>query len=365
MFAVLIKLIKGYRQSLLAKHKFYTKLCDIFNIQEKNSRDDLGSKISSLLWQEIFSKNSLDSDLITAFETLYSEINKLFSGYSIWYCKGDLPSRFVYYKVSSNQIERDLVSLSRSGFMKLNKYGDAPSFCIKGKDIEIYVYPFLCIIKSGIEYNIVSMTNFNILDSGSINISERASHNIKGATPTGYYDYLYKRIDGGPDRRYHNNKSFPIFSYGLLSLTIDKAYRFIVSDKLVVSAILQSFLDYKDKYAQYLARTKYSVEQFDVTNDEYANLIHQLLTENGRDFIKSKKFIAILADYKIFKVKPYLRNILLELSNKLAWNYILNSNCSFNDLNQEKNNIVASNICNDNEATEAFAYIAYGLEIKS
>lgn len=351
-----VKAKKEAKRIKLAKIDFYKKLCDKYSHIDSALNDDIDTKISNLLWLQIFSRNELNDNLKDHYTNLYRVINDSFEKCSIWNCNNFNPSNNSYDRVSA--------SVNMNLFMKLDKFGEIPSFNILGDNLEICIFPHICIVKEGIRYDIVDIMDITINDLGSVIIAETNDGHIRGASPI-RYEYQYSRVDGGPDRRYKYNPATPIYRYESLEFVCGKSLRFLIANEQLAFNIIQAFSDYKEAYQKYLINAQYGVQFCDVSKDEYASLIRQLLAENGKEFIKSKRFIALLSDYRVFKNKPHLRAIFNALTNHSLWDRILDAECSYNSLNQLKDHAVNANICANPEATEAFAYIAYGLEIKS
>lgn len=356
-----VKDFKKSRDTRLAKESFYKKLCERFSQDFSDSKEDIELKISNILWAEVFSQHKPNDDLTKSFKNMSSIVNDAFTRSSIWLSQDFKKSNFIQ---SADSFIRLDTSFNCDGFMRLKELGEVPTFCLKCDNIEVHFFPSMCILKLGNDYDIIDVNDLNLDDLGSFTIEENCAEIVRGNTPM-YHNYLHQRVDGGPDRRYSYNPSFPVYRYGGFSMTCQKPYTFIIANGAIVPGIINAFTDYKKAYNAYLSNSYYDIKQYNVSNDEYASLIHQLLSDNGKDFIKSKKFIAMLSDYKVFKEKPYLKQVLSELINGSLCDDILDTKCTFKLLNQIKDKLVSSNICKDSEATESFAYIAYGLEIKS
>jgi RNAse (barnase) inhibitor barstar len=350
--------IKDSKEINSSKKHLYDQLCKKFSLEDTYKKNDIDFKISRAIWRGFLQKKS--NNLNESFDDMLSIIQNSFTSSSIWHCE-----RFEQPNVPkfANSISRINASFNRDKFMRLREFGDISTFCIIWKGIEFHVFPHICIIKSGINYDVVDINDITLENLGSLTIVENAKEIVKGNTPS-YYTYLHQRVNGEPDRRYSYNPSYPVYHYGGLSLTCKKSYTFIIADESLALNIIQSFTDYKDAFNGALSKDQYDIQHCSVSSDEYASLIRQLLKENGNSFIKSKKFIAFLSDYKVFKEKPCLKSVLMELTNKSTWDEILDSGCSFSTLNKIKDKFVSSNSYKEEEATEAFAYIAYGLGIK-
>lgn len=105
------------------------------------------------------------------------------------------------------------------------------------------------------------------------------------------------------------------------------------------------------------------VQAHDVEKDEYATLFKSIVDERGKDIVKEKLFISMLADYKVFREKTYLRPLLVTMTEEGYWTELTEGNPSVDTLNRIKKKFITIHQYPEHEVTEAMAYIGYGLGI--
>ena len=100
-----------------------------------------------------------------------------------------------------------------------------------------------------------------------------------------------------------------------------------------------------------------------VSGDEYASIFKKIIDERGKNILKERLFLSLLADYKVFKEKRFLRPFLETMTEEGYWSELTDGNPSVDTLNRIKKKFISIHQYPEHEVAEAMAYIGYGLGI--
>lgn len=217
------------------------------------------------------------------------------------------------------------------------------------KNGSIRFFPFFCIVEDTNGIEVVDWDNLRI------------SH-TKGNPD--YHTYLHTRVDGGPDRRYSYNPLLPVYLHSAISFSFNiKEVNIVFNGENVAEILCDKFLRVQKLIKSLGIDKTQAINTSQLSHDEYAELIRSIIEERGKDIVKERLFISILADYMVFREKPYLRSILVEMLNENYWEELVSNNSSIDNLNKIKERINISKKYPESELTEAMSYIGYGLGI--
>jgi hypothetical protein len=340
----------------IAKQEFYNFLIQQYPIVGIEESEKLDIKLSNALYQGIFSKRVLSADLNKSFDKLKATINSTFSGCSVWSYVG-VASVFE----SENNFKRGKAKRSNRALLQLDKFYDTSNcICIESNHDEIYLFPSVCVIASDSGYSIAEWDEFQPEDTGATYVVESNTAIIRGATPA-YYNYLHERVGGGPDRRYKDNPSTPVYRYGTMCLKIgNKEFKFIIANESCVAPLVNEIEAYKQAYSDDKPK---EIAVIDCSHDEYAGAIKSIIDQHGKSIVKDKIFVSTLADYTIFRQKPYLRTLLMTMTSNGYWEDLLAESSTLKDVENVKSQLRATNNYREQDLNEGMAYIAYGLNI--
>lgn len=233
-------------------------------------------------------------------------------------------------------------------------------FTIRWKSGIAYFYPFAIIIETS--------DSLDIYDWMKMNVSS-----TKG-TPS-HYSYLHERVDGGPDRRYKFNPATPVYFYSALVFeVVGQKFNLIFNGENVAKEFERLFSEYKKALAstggviidntvveQGISTKEKQDEEPDTI--EYASLFKKIIDERGMDIVKERLFLSLLADYKVFKEKRFLRPFLETMTEEGYWTELTLGNPSVDTLNKIKKKFITIHQYPEREVSEAIFYIGYGLGI--
>jgi hypothetical protein len=354
----LVKAYKRNQKHKIAKEEFYNSLIQQYQIANIDESEKLDVKLSNALYQSFFSKRLPSKNLIESFEKMITAIDSTFRNSTIWSYKGE-SSIFE----SQNNFDREIAKFSTRTLLQLDKFCETSNcVCIKSKHAEIYLFPSLCIIVSDNGYSTAEWDDLYIEDTEATYVEESTFASIHGATPA-YYNYLHKRVGGGPDRRYKDNPSTPVYRYGTMCIKVgDKEFKFMIADEDSVSPLITEIETYKQIYCTEKPK---EIKTIDCSHDEYASAIKSIIEQRGKSIVKDKIFVSILADYRIFRQKPYLRTLLKTMTSNGYWDDLLIEGSNIKDVETVKLHLRDTNNYSEQELEEAMAYIAYGLNIRA
>lgn len=365
----IIKTIHQNRLRLINKTVFYEYIVQHYElIDNSTDGEKIDNKLSSAISQ-IISLQSVNSQLNDGFSSFKSVYKNAVNNSSMWYnvdlLQGD--------SCNSNSLSRYKFSFQDKGFLDVIGSGEHP-FLLKTKNQCFYFYPNFVIAEVNCEYKIIEYNDLSIKNIDSIYVTEQSGKIIRGASPV-FYNYLHQRVDGGPDRRYKNNPSTPVYCHTICRLFIGVECQIISATSDSVDLLRRGLREYQEalianpiqcenKSETLLTDSKQGfVSDMEVSDKNYAYLFKEIIDERGKNILNERLFLSLLADYKVFKEKRFLRPFLETMTEEGYWTELTEGNPSVDTLNRIKKKFITIHQYPEHEVTEAMAYIGYGLGI--
>ena len=308
----IIKLVKNKKSETKSKRLFYDNLCNKYQIPQISHKTNINTLLSELI-DTIINKHKCSSQQINEFSLFSDSIKLALEECTTWINDVILTD----YSYNSSSLTRNSLEFKLKGFYAVKENFNVPCFTIVAQKNKIYFYPYFVITEIDNEYE---MINYSDIICGKRNLIyvEESLSSIKGATPA-YYNYLYQRVDGGPDRRYKYNPSTPVYHYSSFKIVLGKEVQFICANNNSASKIIDAIKKYQNTYQNIQIQSITSVRDIDLSKNEYLSLIKELIMDHGKEFILSKFFINYIKDYRVPKEYPYFLPIfdLLNRTNSL------------------------------------------------
>lgn len=346
--ALLINYVYQYIKHKKKKKKAQKEFLDYLkkNYLLPNNIDtlDVEEAISSII-SHVLSLMICDKRALSSFQNLYSEFSNNYTISSS--------------TISTIDLVRNLSSIKGKKF-KLNNEGwpnakaNFQCFSLIWKYGAIYFYPFFCIVEKDENIKIVEWKDVRVTST-------------KG--DPAYYTYLHTRVDGGPDRRYSYNPSIAVYMHSALTLDFKgNSIHFIFSDENAAEIFEKKFQGFKKMLSSSggvtIQPNIHNCDvRFDTNNDEYITAFKRVIEERGKQIVMDRLFISILADYRVFKEKPFLRPFLLTMQEEGYWHDLLRENPTSEQLNEIKKKFIIMHQYPKSEVNEALEYIKYGLGV--
>lgn len=247
----------------------------------------------------------------------------------------------------------------------MSNFVDISNFSIISKYWSLHALPQFCIFETTDSIEIVDWKNIKIKDLGAIYIAENSFTLVKGADPA-YHQYLHERVGGGPDRRYKNNPSTPVYRYGNIEIEVNNNSIFLsVANEVFVSEIVDMFKNFLNILSMNLTSRHKTINEIDLSGDEIASLFKEVVLLYGSTIFKEKRFLSILSDYRVLNNKSYLKPILQYIGDNDYWPSIMSPSCDIDTLNNLKEELVKKGKFEDDDVANTMAYIGHGLQIQS
>lgn len=328
------------------KTSFYSSLSQQYELSAYNESLNLNQNISNIL-TEYFERLVYDKSVIPSFEKIIKEFINNYEVPSSTIKVGDISNNL-------SSIEGTKIKFKRSGWPNVNTHSHC--FSISWKSGAVYFYPFACILETS--------DSLDLFDWRDIKVSS-----TKGEPS--HYSYLHERVDGGPDRRYRYNPAIPVYFFSALVFEIKgKKVNMIFNGENVAEQFEKLFREYKKVLASTggVTMTSNPVIQNPepsetVSGDEYAIIFKKIIDERGKNILQERLFLSLLADYKVFKEKRFLRPFLETMTDEGYWSELTEGNPSVDTLNKIKKKFITIHQYPEHEAAEAISYIGYGLGI--
>lgn len=328
------------------KTSFYSSLSQQYELSSYNESLNLNQNVSNIL-SEYFERLVYDNSVIPSFEKIIKEFINNYEVPNSTIKVGDISNNL-------SSIEGAKIKFKRSGWPNVNTQNHC--FSISWKSGAVYFYPFTCILETS--------DSLDLFDWRDIKVSS-----TKGETS--HYSYLHERVDGGPDRRYRYNPAIPVYFFSALVFEIKgKKVNMIFNGENVAEQFEKLFREYKKVLASTGGVTMTAnpvIQNPDpseaVSGDEYASLFKKTIDERGKNILQERLFLSLLADYKVFKEKRFLRPFLETMTEEGYWSELTEGNPSVDTLHRIKKKFITIHQYPEHEATEAISYIGYGLGI--
>lgn len=353
----LINTIRDNKVKSNQKTLFINKLCSSYNITEKN----VSNKNKQLLAiiDEILTKYSYAQEIEHEFNNFEESVKISFSDTTVWKNKHRLED----YSYKSGSLSRKPFKYKKNGFLGSKHHLCFNYFTIESGKTKLHFYPCFVITEIDCQYDIVKYNELAFGEKESISVEESSWTTINGATPA-YYNYLHERIGGGPDRRYKDNPSIPVYLYNTLVFYASKDNQLIFASQETQSKFIKCIKNYQQCLKKYPIQSRISIKDIVLENNEYASLIKKIIAEHGNDIILSKTFINLLKDYGIPKEHPYFIPILEHLSKSSDLQQISQIDCKYHHLDNIRNNIKHSTRFSEKEISMVLAILAHSLHMQ-
>ena len=361
MIKYITRFVKQIYASLSrAKNKqlFLDKLISTYHISL--NRDDKINKKLLVAVDKISTKHYSPTELNDEFKKLKESIKISLNQASIWE-NNEILSEYSY---RNDNLSRNRLHYTEKGFLNSTKHLCPNYFTIKSNGIKLHFFPYFIITEINCEYNLITFTDVSIINKDTIYVEESSNRSIKGATPA-YYNYLHQRIDGGPDRRYKDNPSTPVYKYDIFKLCIGKEIQVISASSISTLNIIDSIKKYQCEFGKYPTRSLISVKGIDISRNEYADLIKGIIDKHGKEFILSKSFINYFKDYRISNQYSSFIPILEIMQQSSLFADITQEDYSYEKLDTLKNTIKQSTAYSELEIATVLALIGYGVQLKA
>ena len=352
------KLIRNHVLKTKNKQLFYNKLSSLYHIS-LNQEGKSNLKLSSAI-EQILTKYYCPSELGNEFKKLKESIRNSLDQASIWKNNKILNE----YAYKGNNLSRNRLSFSEIAILGSKSNLCSDYFTVKAKGIKLHFFPYFIITEIDCGYDLIEFTDVSVIDKNTISVEESSTSSIKGANPA-YYNYLHQRIDGGPDRRYKNNPSTPVYLYDIFKLYVGKEIQIISASSRSTLNIINSINRYQCELSKYQVLSTIYVKDIDISEDEYASLIKKFIVKYGKDFILSKSFVNRLKDYRVSIRHPYFIPIIEILYQSDNFKNIILDDCRYDQLDMIKNTVKESTAYSELEIATVLALLGYGLQIKA
>ena len=338
------------------KKLFYDMLCTKYKIPQLPQEVNINKRLLALV-DELLKKHQCSSMMLEEFEKLKDSIKTAIEKSSVWINDNDLSD----YSYKSSSLKRSSLKYRNIGFYTSKTNASCSCFSIGTKKTKLYFYPCFVISEINCEYNFYYYNDFDCNNKDSISVEESSHVRVKGATPA-YYNYLYQRKDGGPDRRYKNNPSTPVYFYDIFKLVMAKEIQLICA----THESMANFFDKIIKYQQFIQKMPIQlsvcIEDIDLSNNEYASCIKDIIAQHGKEFLLNKSFVNYLKDYRIPKEYPYFLPIFDLLYKTKSLERIIQDDCKYDELDLIKNNIIQSSCYSETEVAAVLAFISKAIQ---
>ena len=104
------------------------------------------------------------------------------------------------------------------------------------------------------------------------------------------------------------------------------------------------------------------IEDIDLSNNEYASCIKDIIAQHGKEFLLNKSFVNYLKDYRIPKEYPYFLPIFDLLYKTKSLERIIQDDCKYDELDLIKNNIIQSSCYSETEVAAVLAFISKAIQ---
>lgn len=351
------------------KSRFYESLVQQYGLVDNfTDNEKIDSKLKSA-FSQILAMQSINSELNQEFVTFKSICKDAISNSSIWYNIGLLSGN----SCDSSSLSRYSFSFQEKGFLDVIGSSEHP-FLLRAKNQSFYFYPNFVITEVNCEYNFIKYSDINISNIDSVYVSEQSGMIIRGASPV-FYNYLHQRVDGGPDRRYKNNPSTPVYCHTICRIFIGKEHQLISASNGSIETLKRGLKKYQKKlianpiqsekqsYTALMNSRQVFSKNMSDSEENYACLFKRIIDERGKDILKERLFLSLLADHRVFQEKRFLRPFLETMTEEGYWSELTDGSPTMATLNKIKEKFIKIHLYPEHEAAEAVSYLGYGLGI--
>lgn len=361
------------RESIGLMTSFLATLSSKSNLAYDEIKDvESGKLYVEKVFNDFINSHTIPPRITHLFKELCGEIQKTLASNTLW-ISSTVPKSL--YEISGSSLSRSEISITTDIPITSGLFNSLLHIVLSVDSSNIILTPLFIIY---IKEKVVSFINWDEIDAcanENVRVKEDAYSYVKGAHVL-YQRYLHERVNGGPDRRYNYNPSWSVNQYGVFDLTVNKKVlkllgtiiyktgaRFSKFDQFKKSLTINPII-YEAPCSNINIDIPNTVGQGDeVQPEEYATIFKQIIDERGKDILKERLFLSLLADYKVFKEKRFLRPFLETMTEEGYWSELTEGSPSVDTLNKIKKKFTTIHLYPEHEAAEAISYIGYGLGI--
>lgn len=363
-------------ESIKTMNSFLNALSSKTNITYNEITDvESGKQYLEKVFNDFVSKNTIPPRILHLFKELCSFIERGLAKNTLWICR-NVPQSL--YEISGSSLLRAEIKASTDIPISAELWNSLCHIvlCIESKSI--ILTPLFIIFIDGNSIAFIDWDKIDVNASNAVRVKEDTYGFVKGATVL-YHRFLHERVNGGPDRRYNYNPSWSVNQYSVVDFMAFKKFCTKVLGTLGTGEIISKFNQFKKSLeinpVKYKEQGSNVIEGHNqdaiidkticknIVEEEYASLFKKIIEERGKDILKERLFLSLLADYKVFKEKRFLRPFLETMTEEGYWEELTDGNPSVDTLNRIKKKFTTIHQYPEHEATEAISYIGYGLGI--
>lgn len=355
----IIKTIQENKLKSINKESFYESLIQQYGLIDNFTDDE---KIDNKLkWavSQILSIQSVNSQLNQGFITFKSIYRDAINKSSIWSNVNLLQG----YSCDSSTLSRHNFSFQENGYLDVIGTNEHP-FLLRTKNQSFYFYPNFVITEVNCEYKLIKYNDISVNNIDSIYVTEQSGKIIRGASPV-FYNYLHQRVDGGPDRRYKNNPSTPVYCHTICRLCIGMECQIISATSDSVDLLKRGLIQYKKDLIANPIQAGKRIKDINLASNEYASQIREIINEHGKDILNYQVFINILKDYKFPKEYPHIIPIYELLQQNKYMENLVKEGCEYSCLDDIKITLTQTSTYSEDEVVTALAFLGYGLQLNT
>lgn len=355
----IIKTIQENKLKSINKESFYESLIQQYGLIDNFTDDE---KIDNKLkWavSQILSIQSVNSQLNQGFITFKSIYRVAINKSSIWSNVNLLQG----YSCDSSTLSRHNFSFQENGYLDVIGTNEHP-FLLRTKNQSFYFYPNFVITEVNCEYKLIKYNDISVNNIDSIYVTEQSGKIIRGASPV-FYNYLHQRVDGGPDRRYKNNPSTPVYCHTICRLCIGMECQIISATSDSVDLLKRGLIQYKKDLIANPIQAGKRIKDINLASNEYASQIREIINEHGKDILNYQVFINILKDYKFPKEYPHIIPIYELLQQNKYMENLVKEGCEYSYLDDIKITLTQTSTYSEDEVVTALAFLGYGLQLNT
>lgn len=355
----IIKTIQENKLKSINKESFYESLIQQYGLIDNFTDDE---KIDNKLkWavSQILSIQSVNSQLNQGFITFKSIYRGAINKSSIWSNVNLLQG----YSCDSSTLSRHNFSFQENGYLDVIGTNEHP-FLLRTKNQSFYFYPNFVITEVNCEYKLIKYNDISVNNIDSIYVTEQSGKIIRGASPV-FYNYLHQRVDGGPDRRYKNNPSTPVYCHTICRLCIGMECQIISATSDSVDLLKRGLIQYKKDLIANPIQAGKRIKDINLASNEYASQIREIINEHGKDILNYQVFINILKDYKFPKEYPHIIPIYELLQQNKYMENLVKEGCEYSYLDDIKITLTQTSTYSEDEVVTALAFLGYGLQLNT
>ena len=267
------------------------------------------------------------------------------------------------YSCDSSTLSRHNFSFQENGYLDVIGTNERP-FLLRTKNQSFYFYPNFVITEVNCEYKLIKYNDISVNNIDSIYVTEQSGKIIRGASPV-FYNYLHQRVDGGPDRRYKNNPSTPVYCHTICRLCIGIECQIISATSDSVDLLKRGLIRYKKDLIANPIQAGKRIKDINLASNEYASQIREIINEHGKDILNYRVFINLLKDYKFPKEYPHIIPIYELLQQNKYMENLVKEGCEYSYLDDIKITLTQTSTYSEDEVVTALAFIGYGLQLNT